>query len=213
MIASLAADLTRSKSYAFISILIWLTLHHLCSNAFELNSNANSKNKQQLDDDDDDDIEVESRFNYKFLANDLGSFYDTSIEQQLNSGVGFKCDRDSDCSQSSNTLCLNGDCVSVCTQRKRLPGCVYFHCDGKMVIDAANTAQDSQVEWLIETNNFPVLNRYLSNHKCSWILTNSNANESLIRLKLNRFSTRFGNDYLYVFQGDSVYNPLIGALR
>ena len=70
---------------------------------------------------------------------------------------------------------------------------------------------------LIETNNYPLLKRYLSNKKCSWILKNLNAIQSeqktsnksddrdktetdaslpFIQLDFERFSTQLSNDYL-----------------
>ena len=81
--------------------------------------------------------------------------------------------------------------------------------------------------FLIETNNYPLLNRYLSKKKCSWILKHrlkdkakTKASKSapffsspFIKLKFNRFSTQLSNDFLYIFAGDSIYSPLIAALR
>lgn len=117
--------------------------------------------------------------------------------------------------------------------------CVYFHCDSKRKLQyrpaaaAAARLFNSNTgggggfdEFSIETNNYPLLSRYLSKKKCSWILSSAEPSFSnqqslsssssnthrFIELKFERFSTQLANDYLYIFAGDSVYSPLIAAL-
>jgi len=135
--------------------------------------------------------------------------------------------------------------------------CVYFHCDSKLLIYSDNyylinkklnnlinnsassyynsssnllfnNTYNRNANFFIETNNYPLLNRYLSKRKCSWILkhrlkeknkTSRSSTQStfftspFIKLKFNRFATELSNDFLYIFAGDSIYSPLIAALR
>lgn len=116
--------------------------------------------------------------------------------------------------------------------------CVHFHCDSKKIIRSNYTIKNRTTngfsEFSIETNNYPLLNRYLSRKKCAWLLDNlnepdldvKNAHDTIvnsqnsakrsgnfIQLKFERFSTQLANDYLYIFAGDSVFSPLLAALR
>lgn len=134
----------------------------------------------------------------------------------------FECKSDSQCADS-NSICLQGNCVKVCTNSQYTSRCLYFHCDSKQLIQssAKNSTQSLLEFYSIETNNHPLLDRYLARKKCSWILENVNflhlsqeqQQKPIIQLNIERFSTQFANDYLYIFAGDSIYSPLIAALR
>lgn len=172
------------------------------------------------------------------------------------SGVWRKlneCKSDLNC-VNLNSICLDGNCVRICTMENGTSSlskgrpmkfgpidfkekCVYFHCDSKRIIRGgdyytrpSSSSSSSVNEFSIETNNYPLLNRYLSKKKCAWILNNGGvvgspsspqllpfgqvkASNSFIQLKFERFSTQLANDYLYIFAGDSINSPLIAALR
>ena len=152
---------------------------------------------------DEDEADEDPRLSYNFLSNS----YESPVERQTL--VNARCSKDTDCLGSSR-FCLQGNCVKVCSERS-LPDCVYFHCDGKVSIVSNQVG-----EQLIETNNHPKMEHYLANKKCSWILKNNNLQTNgtaFIRLTVERFSTEFANDYLYIFAGDSIYSPLVATLR
>lgn len=104
---------------------------------------------------------------------------------------------------------------------------MYFHCDAKQTIQFRPKLETilgrsyAFNEFPIETNNYPQLNRYLSKKNCAWILNqgdkselkNVNSQHRFIQLTFERFVTQLANDYLYIFSGDSIYSPLIAALR
>ena len=154
-------------------------------------------------------------FKYLTTSSEL-EFTDVEAKQYRS-----KCRQDSDCKHSGGT-CLKGACVRVCGTETNGSRCAYYHCDGK-----ASFASSDYSGSLIETNGQPLLEHYLSQKKCSWILRNLNSgdykdvlNENLsaefspfIQLEIERFETEFGNDYLYIFAGDSVFSPLVASLR
>ena len=150
---------------------------------------------------------------YKYLTSSFNSIFDKAKRKPSSF---FVCEKDSDCSSDGTKRCLNGECI-----RLNCPGCKYSHCEGK-----ASFVSTDEVGNFIQTNNFPELGRYLSSAKCSWILRNLNSGKFLdinrniqsvfppfIQLEIERFSTDFGNDYMYIFGGDSIYSPLIAAFR
>jgi hypothetical protein len=127
-----------------------------------------------------------------------------------------ECKSDSHC--VDERFCLNGSCVDTCRNGDSSAHCVYFRCDSKQLI----TNESRGV--VIETNNYPLLVSYFANQKCSWLLkhhdssqrlnvSGSNASWPLIELSFSRFSTLHASDYLYIFDGDSIYSPMIAALR
>ena len=128
-----------------------------------------------------------------------------------------ECKSDSHC--VDERFCLNGSCVDTCRNGDVSAHCVYFRCDAKQLI-----TNESRGE-VIETNNYPLLGSYFANQKCSWLLkhhidssrrlhvTRPNASWPLIELSFSRFSTLHASDYLYIFDGDSIYSPMMAALR
>ena len=114
-------------------------------------------------------------------------------------------------------FCLNGSCVDTCYNGDMSEQCIYFHCNSKQLI--TNESSSSSANAIIETNNYPQLSSYFSNQKCSWLLksqTNNKNNKTslpFIQLSFSRFSTLHTSDYLYIFDGDSIYSPMIASLR
>ncbi|CAF0916193.1 unnamed protein product [Brachionus calyciflorus] len=163
----------------------------------------------------------EEEFSTPFVSSS-SSFdnFDYEIGDKFESKSQIECKSDLNC-KDSNSVCQNGYCVKLCSYSDRFKliskNCVYYHCDSKQYISSSFGDLNNQNSIPIETNNYPVLNRYLSKKKCSWILQNKNyinkTNEnSFIQLNFERFSTQFFNDYLYIFAGDSIYSPLLAAL-
>jgi len=165
--------------------------------------------------------------------NDFNIKFDFLVKNQTNHTIfhdnnndyddSIVCKTDANCFDS-NSICLNGTCSKLCNNNNNNnnynKNCIYFHCDGKLSSLIESKHSNSTKNFIIETNNYPLLERYLSNKKCSWILKNLNYNnnseedESLpfIQLNIERFSTELSNDYLYIFAGDSIFSPLIAAL-
>lgn len=52
---------------------------------------------------------------------------------------------------------------------------------------------------------------YQTNLQCSWLIDGASENAT-IRLKIHQFNTECSFDYLYVFDGDSIYSPLVAAI-
>ena len=109
-------------------------------------------------------------------------------------------------------FCLNGSCVDTCYNGDMSDRCIYFHCNSKQLVTNQSSSN------IIETNNYPQLSSYFSNQKCSWLLKsrNNNNNKSslpFIQLSFSRFSILHTSDYLYIFDGDSIYSPMIASLR
>lgn len=150
-----------------------------------------------------------SSFKWRSHADELSN-------SSLNLNETLKCKTDASCIDS-HSICLNGTCKRICNTNQLDKECLYFHCDGKLSnFESNQIVFNKSAKIQIETNNYPLLKRYLSNKKCSWILKNLNQNQSdeapFIQLKFERFSTELSNDYLYIFAGDSIFSPLIAAL-
>lgn len=52
---------------------------------------------------------------------------------------------------------------------------------------------------------------YQINLQCTWLI-DSGRNNATIRIRLHEFNTECNYDHLYIFDGDSIYSPLIAAL-
>lgn len=55
------------------------------------------------------------------------------------------------------------------------------------------------------------LGLYPTNLQCSWLIDSGKSNAT-IHLRVHQFNTECNYDYLYIFDGDSIYSPLIAAL-
>lgn len=53
---------------------------------------------------------------------------------------------------------------------------------------------------------------YETDTKCTWVIGSKNASNPL-KLLFHNFATECGWDHLYVFDGDSVFSPLVGSFR
>lgn len=52
---------------------------------------------------------------------------------------------------------------------------------------------------------------YHTNLQCIWLI-DAGRNNATIRIQIHQFNTECNYDYLYIFDGDSIYSPLIAAL-
>lgn len=52
---------------------------------------------------------------------------------------------------------------------------------------------------------------YQTNLQCIWLI-DSGRNNSTIRIQFHQFNTECNYDFLYIFDGDSIYSPLVAAL-
>ncbi|OXA45784.1 putative protein tag-53 [Folsomia candida] len=106
--------------------------------------------------------------------------------------------------------CINGDCVEdqenggalkcQCKSGFSGPGCQ--HCHGKVKLQG-------QSGWISDG-----LGNYTANMKCTWLLESSptlNSSISPIFLRIEEFATECGWDWMYIYDGDSVYAPLLGV--
>lgn len=187
-------------------ILVTCTIYAKCSDSNQIEYLDYNFNRHGVDD-----------YYFKYLTTS-SEFEFTDVEPKL---YKSKCRQDADCKHTGGT-CLKGKCVRVCSTHANGSRCDYYHCDGKSALASSDSTGS-----LIETNGQPLLEYYLSQKKCSWILRNLNSgfykdvlNDNLsaefapfIQLEIERFGTQFGNDYLYIFAGDSVFSPLVAALR
>lgn len=53
---------------------------------------------------------------------------------------------------------------------------------------------------------------YSENNKCTWLIAPEN-NTQPIHLQFKQFSTECGWDHLYIYDGDSIFSPLLVAYR
>lgn len=52
---------------------------------------------------------------------------------------------------------------------------------------------------------------YQTNLQCIWLI-DSGKDNATVRIQINQFNTECNYDYLYIFDGDSIYSPLVAAL-
>ena len=53
---------------------------------------------------------------------------------------------------------------------------------------------------------------YSENNQCAWLIDAGGYNKP-IRLHLDHFATECSWDHLYVYDGDSIYDPLLAVFR
>jgi len=56
---------------------------------------------------------------------------------------------------------------------------------------------------------------YTTDNKCTWLIESSSSSTPVtpVRLKFDEFITECSWDHLYIFDGSSVYDPLIAVFR
>lgn len=54
---------------------------------------------------------------------------------------------------------------------------------------------------------------YSENNQCSWLIDPSSTNTTPLRLYLNHFATECSWDHLYIYDGGSIYDPLLAVFR
>ncbi|KAJ8025804.1 Attractin [Holothuria leucospilota] len=100
-----------------------------------------------------------------------------------------------------NITCVNGYCDTgdecVCFTGWEGDNC--DHCDGRVrLLESSGYIYESP-------------ENYKPNKKCSWLI-DSQRFGTPIHLKLEEFGTECSWDHLYIYDGDSIYSPLVAAL-
>ncbi|XP_069140084.1 attractin-like protein 1 isoform X2 [Argopecten irradians] len=96
--------------------------------------------------------------------------------------------------QCKEGSCVNGTCH--CNYGWKGESC--DHCSGRVLLtDSTGFVTDG-------------IGNYSVDNKCTWLLDTGQANSS-IQLKFHQFSTECGWDHVYVYDGDSVFSPLLAA--
>jgi hypothetical protein len=222
-----------------LKLIALITIYLKLSFATSSNNNIDNSIYDEYDDDLYDHQRFKSSSSHIFNSDNQppkSSYNNRNFFIINNNNNNEKCRSDENCDYPNFTCDKSSSqCVKLCDIRlKNISktssdnennnnstsnfSCEQFHCFGKLLINS----NDLNAYSSIETNNYPALGRYLPKRKCSWILKNTNNNESessqeknsisYITLTINRFATQFSNDFLYIFAGDSIYSPLIAVL-
>ena len=101
--------------------------------------------------------------------------------------------------QCDDTNCREGKCINAsCVCDKGWKGAACEHCTGRVRL--------SESEGVI----FDGYGNYSENNKCTWLIAPEN-NTQPIYLQFKQFSTECGWDHLYIYDGDSIFSPLLVA--
>ncbi|KAJ8025805.1 Attractin-like protein 1 [Holothuria leucospilota] len=97
--------------------------------------------------------------------------------------------------------CVNGYCNAgdECICYDGWEGVNCDHCTGRVrLVESSGHIHESPES-------------YKTSRKCSWLI-DSQRNDTPIHLKLEEFGTECSWDHLYIYDGDSIYSPLVAAL-
>lgn len=102
-------------------------------------------------------------------------------------------------SSCGDVFCLHGTCVDGrCICDRGWQGSACHRCSGRLLLDSpSGFITDGS------TN-------YSTDLQCTWLI-DSGSKSSVIRLQLTEFETECSWDHLYIFDGDSVFSPLVAA--
>nr|XP_006825957.1 PREDICTED: attractin-like [Saccoglossus kowalevskii] len=104
----------------------------------------------------------------------------------------INCSKDSDC--------LHGTCISgLCDCDDGWTGDRCDHCGGRVRLD-------SPTGYITDGPG-----NYKHVHTCTWLI-DSGELDSIIRLRFDHFETECCWDYFYVYDGNSIYDPLVAAV-
>lgn len=102
-------------------------------------------------------------------------------------------------SSCNHVLCYHGTCHDgKCHCERGWQGSACHMCEGRTLL---NTSSGQITDGK---------DNYSTDLQCTWLIDSGKPN-STIRLKFTEFATECGWDHLYIFDGDSIYSPLIGA--
>ncbi|XP_041477758.1 attractin-like protein 1 isoform X4 [Lytechinus variegatus] len=104
------------------------------------------------------------------------------------------CMQDSDC--GADGVCERGSCICA----PGWSGDVCDHCHGR-------TRLEESSGYIIEA-----LDDYEDRRKCTWLIDGGRPGAN-IRFILQEFGTECSWDYLYIYDGDSIYAPLVASLN
>ncbi|XP_045109303.1 attractin-like protein 1 isoform X1 [Portunus trituberculatus] len=101
--------------------------------------------------------------------------------------------------EECNDLCKHGKCVDeqcICDPGWKGPQCQW--CEGRVrLMSNSSVITDGSGNYSTDT-------------QCTWLIDSGQVNAS-IRLHLDHFATECSWDHLYVFDGDSIYDPLLAV--
>ncbi|KAL5020999.1 hypothetical protein ScPMuIL_000154 [Solemya velum] len=97
--------------------------------------------------------------------------------------------------------CIQGNCINdTCVCKTGWKGSSCNECGGRVRLTEDNG---------VIIDGF---GNYSEDNKCAWLISPKNAKpNSTIRLRIEQFETECGWDHLYMYDGDSVFAPLIAA--
>ena len=102
-------------------------------------------------------------------------------------------------SSCGDVFCLHGSCVDgKCVCDRGWQGSACHRCGGRIKLDAPSG---------FITDGFT---NYSTDLQCTWLI-DSGSRDAVIRMQLIEFETECSWDHLYVFDGDSVFSPLVAA--
>lgn len=124
------------------------------------------------------------------------SFLSTSASLEVGSGSNGEDDNGL-CGNS--TVCVHGVChYDICVCDFGWQGVACDQCGGRI-------SQSSPSGYITDG-----VGNYSSELQCTWLIDSQQPNAT-IRLHFNHFETECSWDHLYIFDGDSVYAPMIAA--
>uniref|UniRef100_A0A8R1DM70 Uncharacterized protein n=1 Tax=Caenorhabditis japonica TaxID=281687 RepID=A0A8R1DM70_CAEJA len=121
-----------------------------------------------------------------FEANSLTNFANFEFEKSLSS-----CEKP----------CFNGVCLNrTCICSKGWYGSQCDHCNGRIrLTESSNFISDGPLD-------------YSSSSKCTWLIEPEINSSNPLTIKVDNFLTECGWDYLYIYDGDSIYGKQLAAL-
>ncbi|TSK14743.1 Attractin-like protein 1 [Bagarius yarrelli] len=103
-------------------------------------------------------------------------------------------------SKSCDKNCLSGKCVNgSCVCDRGWVGDQCQHCHGRFKLtDPSGYLTDGPINYKYKT-------------KCTWLI--EGYPNAVLRLRFNHFATECSWDHMYVYDGDSIYSPLVAVFR
>ncbi|XP_039262630.2 attractin-like protein 1 [Styela clava] len=99
--------------------------------------------------------------------------------------------------------CVNGKCVQggTCECDQGFKGEYCDECGGRLLLNAdSGFVSDGFKD-------------YAKARECSWLIQPASARNSSLRLRFLEFASECGWDYLYIFDGDSAYSPILATFN
>ncbi|XP_016355308.1 attractin-like protein 1 [Sinocyclocheilus anshuiensis] len=103
-------------------------------------------------------------------------------------------------SKTCDKNCIFGRCINgTCVCERGWAGDQCQHCQGRFKLtESSGSLTDGPVNYKYKT-------------KCTWLI--EGYPNAVLRLRFNHFATECSWDHMYVFDGDSIYAPLVAVFR